>query len=212
VTSAAYDAGYESLSGFYQAFQQIIGNAPRRSDSTRTVYLHWIGTPLGSMLAAATETSLCLLEFTDRRMLETQLRRVRNILKCNFLPVANDVLLETESQMQRYFEGTLATFRVPLEMVGSEFQQAAWTALLQIPPGETRSYAEQAKRIGRPSAVRAVARANGDNRIAIIIPCHRVVGSDGRLTGYGGGLWRKKYLIEHEQRYAQTFALTTQPG
>jgi AraC family transcriptional regulator of adaptative response/methylated-DNA-[protein]-cysteine methyltransferase len=164
------------------------------------------------MLAAATETSLCLLEFTDRRMLETQLRRVRALLKCNFLPVPNDVLLETERQLQRYFEGTLSTFTIPLELVGTEFQRSAWTGLLEIPPGETRSYAEQASRLGKPSAVRAVARANGDNRIAIIVPCHRVVGSDGRLTGYGGGLWRKKFLLEHEQRYAPAFAMTMAPG
>jgi AraC family transcriptional regulator, regulatory protein of adaptative response / methylated-DNA-[protein]-cysteine methyltransferase len=172
------------------------------------VYLHRISTPLGSMLAAATETALCLLEFTDRRMLETQLRRVRSLLKCNFLPVANDILLETERQMQQYFDGTRTEFTIPLELAGSDFQRSAWTQLLTIPPGEIRTYAEQARRIGRPTATRAVARANGDNRIAIIVPCHRVVGSDGRLTGYGGGLWRKKFLLEHEQRHRPEFSMT----
>ncbi len=102
-------------------------------------------------------------------------------------------------ELERYFAGELTTFETPLEVPGTEFQQAVWSALRDVPYGETISYGEQARRIGRPEAVRAVARANGDNRIAIIVPCHRVIGADGRLTGYGGGLWRKRRLLELER-------------
>ena len=102
-------------------------------------------------------------------------------------------------ELRRYFEGELRRFETPLDLRGTAFQQKVWAALLTIPYGETRSYGEQARIIGEPSAVRAVARATGDNRIAIVIPCHRVVGADGSLTGYGGGLWRKRWLLDLEQ-------------
>jgi O-6-methylguanine DNA methyltransferase len=111
-----------------------------------------------------------------------------------------------KTELDAYFEGSLRQFTVPLQAPGTVFQESVWKALLKIPYGEMRSYANIASAIDHPDAVRAVGRANGDNRIAIIIPCHRVVGSDGELTGYGGGLWRKEYLLAMEQ--AQAFHLT----
>jgi AraC family transcriptional regulator of adaptative response/methylated-DNA-[protein]-cysteine methyltransferase len=150
------------------------------------------------MLAAATDSALCLLEFTDRRMLETQLALVGSRLSAAVVPGSNPVLEQTRSELDEYFRGVRKRFEVPLRMIGSDFQVHAWEALREIPFGETRSYRQQAEAVGRPTAVRAIGRANGENRIAIVVPCHRVVGADGSLTGYGGGLWRKKWLLEHE--------------
>jgi AraC family transcriptional regulator, regulatory protein of adaptative response / methylated-DNA-[protein]-cysteine methyltransferase len=151
------------------------------------------------MIAAAHDDALCLLEFIDRRMLETQLQRLGRRAGGSPVPATNDVLEHTRAELEAYYAGTLRTFTVPLAPAGTPFQHSVWQVLQQIPYGTTRSYGEQARAIGRPTATRAVARANGDNPIPIIIPCHRVVGSDGRLTGYGGGLWRKQYLLDLER-------------
>lgn len=198
ITAAAFDNGYDSLSGFQEALRRITGRSPGRSRGVPVVSLDRILTPLGPMLAGAAEEGVCLLEFTDRRMLETQLRRLERRLGCAFVPGATEHTRMLEAELGEYFAGARTTFTVPLVTPGTDFQQRVWTALRSIPPGETRSYAEQARMIGAPSAVRAVARANGDNRIAVVIPCHRVIGADGRLTGYGGGLWRKHWLLHHE--------------
>lgn len=202
VARAAFDNGYESLSAFYDAFRRITGTTPASGKSDVVLHFTRFESPLGALLAAATGHALCLLEFVDRRMLETQLTRLARGLRGSVVPGANDVLRAAETELAQYFAGQRMRFDVPLETPGSEFQQLAWRALRDIPFGETRSYLQQAQAIGRPDAVRAVARANGDNRIAIIIPCHRVVGADGKLTGYGGGLWRKRWLLAHEQRIA----------
>jgi AraC family transcriptional regulator of adaptative response/methylated-DNA-[protein]-cysteine methyltransferase len=151
------------------------------------------------MVAAASDTALLLLEFADRRMLEKQIDRIRRQVPARFAPGENQVLAAAQSEIAEYFAGARREFTVPLDTPGSPFQRAVWDALRAIPYGETRSYLEQARAIGRPDAVRAVARANGDNRISIIIPCHRVIGSNGELTGYGGQLWRKKALLERER-------------
>lgn len=199
VTRTAFDSGYDSLSGFQEALRRITGRSPARSRDVTVVHLTRVTTPIGPMLLGATDRGVCLLEFTDRRMLETQLRRVARHLDCVFVPGANEHARRLEAELEAYFAGALRTFETPLDMFGTPFQRRVWGALLQIPYGETRSYADQARAIGEPNAVRAVARANGDNRIAIVIPCHRVIGSDGKLTGYGGGLWRKRYLLELER-------------
>ena len=199
VLPASLDAGYESLSGFYDAFRKLTGKTPDRGRDVATLHLARLVTPLGPMLAGATDAGLCLLEFTDRRMLETQLRRLASRLNCVAVPEPNDVLRHAEREVHAYFAGTLRDFTTPLVLPGSDFQRSVWAGLRTIPFGETRSYAQQAAAIGRPSAARAVARANGDNRVAIIVPCHRVVGADGSLTGYGGGLWRKQRLLELER-------------
>jgi AraC family transcriptional regulator of adaptative response/methylated-DNA-[protein]-cysteine methyltransferase len=199
VTNAAFDNGYESLSAFYEAFRQLMETTPARAADARPVYFTRILTPLGAMLAAAHDDGLCLLEFTDRRMIETQLKRLGRKAGGSPVPRANAVLEQTQAEMDAYFAGTLRTFTMPLAPAGTDFQQRVWKMLTGIPYGTTRSYGEQAIHIGQPTATRAVARANGDNPIAIIVPCHRVIGADGKLTGYGGGLWRKQWLLDHER-------------
>ncbi|MFW6089967.1 MAG: methylated-DNA--[protein]-cysteine S-methyltransferase [Gemmatimonadota bacterium] len=155
-------------------------------------------TPLGQMIAGAADGRLVLLEFADRRALPSQFERLAKALDCLFVPGEDEVLVRLAEQLEAYFAGDRREFDVPLETSGTDFQEKVWTALREIPPGTVCSYADVAQAIGRPTATRAVARANGDNRIAILIPCHRVIGSDGSLTGYGGGLWRKKRLLEVE--------------
>lgn len=200
VVPTAFAHGYESVSAFHTAFRRLVGTTPGRARSAAPLYLAHLATPLGPVLAAATDQGLALLEFTDRRMLETQLKRLARHATGTAVPAMNDVLRQAEDELRRYFAGTLRAFGVPVATPGTEFQLRVWNELRAIGFGESRSYARQAERIGRPSAVRAVARANGDNRIAIVIPCHRVIGSDGALTGYGGGLWRKRWLLDHEAR------------
>jgi AraC family transcriptional regulator of adaptative response/methylated-DNA-[protein]-cysteine methyltransferase len=155
------------------------------------------------MIAGATEEGLCLLEFTDRRMLERQLSILGKRFKVPLAPGDHDHLRQAKDEMDRYFAGELREFTVPLQVVGSDFQQRVWHALQQIPYGETRSYKQLAKSVRSPDAVRAVGQANGMNRIAVVIPCHRVVNADGRLGGYGGGLWRKQRLLALEQGQAR---------
>lgn len=198
VTHAAFDSGFDSLSGFQEALRRITGRPAGASRDARVVHLTRVLTPLGPMVLGATDKAVLLLEFTDRRMLETQLRRLEKRLRCVFLPGSTAVGQTLESELGAYFAGTLREFTVPLQPAGTDFQQAVWQVLRTIPYGQTRSYGEQARQLGRPSAVRAVAQANGDNPIAIVVPCHRVIGADGKLTGYGGGLWRKRWLLHHE--------------
>ena len=200
VIEAAYSSGYESLSGFTGSFKKKTGFSPIGSHQHQIIKITRILTPLGPMMAGATENGICLLEFVDRRMLETQLKRIKKLYNAKLLPGTSEHFKELDKQITEYFAGDRTEFTIPLETDGSEFQEMAWTALQQIPYGKTRSYKQQAEFIGRPTAVRAVAKANGDNRIAIIIPCHRVIGSDGKLVGYGGGLWRKQYLLNLEAK------------
>ena len=161
-----------------------------------------IETELGIMVAGATEDGVCLLEFIDRRMLPTEYRDLKRLLKTTFEEGLNLHLVQLKEQLKEYFEGSLKVFSVPLVTPGSDFQKAVWNELLKIPYGTTRSYLGQAVALGKPDAIRAVANANGMNRISIVIPCHRVIGSDGRLTGYGGGLKRKRWLLDHEKKYS----------
>ena len=199
VVAAALDHGYDSLSGFNEAFRSLLGTNPRTAKGSTVVNITRITTPLGPMIAGATDRALCLLEFADRRMLELQIRRVRKHFDALFIPSSNPILEQVSRELEAYFSGKLKRFTVPIEVPGSPFQKSVWDCLLEIPSGQTRSYRDIAVELRSPKSVRAVARANGDNRIAIIIPCHRVIGSDGNLTGYGGGLWRKRRLLEIEQ-------------
>ena len=203
VLDAALESGYSSASGFATAFDKIIGTAPgkaKREPQNVLVYQRF-DAPLGPMVAIASEKGLCLLEFGDRRMLESEFADLQKRLSAVLLPGKNEFTEEAVRQIQEYFAGTRKTFSVPLHAPGTEFQQRVWAALREIPFGEMRSYGEIASAIGDPKAVRAVGTANGMNRIAIMIPCHRVIGADGALTGYGGGLWRKDWLIKHEQEH-----------
>ena len=157
-----------------------------------------IRTPLGPMICAVKDDELVLLEFADRRMVPTQLKRLRALLGCRYRRGRTALHQKIQRQLAEYFAGKRLDFDIPMAVPGTPFQRKVWTELRRIPAGTTRSYAEQAKKVGKPDAVRAVARANGDNRIAILIPCHRVIGSDGNLTGYGGGIWRKRALLIRE--------------
>ena len=201
ITESAFESGYESLSGFDEAVRKLIGDAPSKARDTSVIELLRIDTPLGPMLAGTTEDKVCLLEFTDRRMLETQLKRLRKYFNARMLPGLSPTGTALREELDAYFHGDLKAFSVPLDLRGTPFQLRVWKALQEVPYAETRSYAAQARSIEAPAAVRAVARANGDNRIAIIVPCHRIVGSDGSLTGYGGGVWRKQWLLEHEREH-----------
>lgn len=207
VTSSAFKSGYGSLSGFGAAFKNLFGVPPENSTSQNVITLHRFNTPIGPMYAGGTDTGLCLLEFTDRRMLETEFLDLRKRLNANILPGQNEITRQAEEEINEYFEGKRNTFTVPLITPGTDFQIQVWNALKEIPQGETRSYQQQAESLNNPLAIRAVARANGMNRIAIIIPCHRVIGSDGSLTGYAGGLPRKKWLLEHEGAITKTMEL-----
>jgi AraC family transcriptional regulator of adaptative response/methylated-DNA-[protein]-cysteine methyltransferase len=159
----------------------------------------WLESPIGPIVAAANDRGICLLEFTDRRMLETQFQTLKNLFSSPIVPGENTHLLRLKEELQEYFTGALKLFSVPLVYPGTPFQERCWNELLRIPYGETRSYEEMARRIGSPEGQRAVGHANGTNRIAIVIPCHRVVNKDGKLGGYGGGLWRKQYLLDLER-------------
>jgi len=191
-------AGYRPCRRCHALHEGGQGPTPSRWNAAPPVSIAVMDTPLGAMIAAATAGELVMLEFADRRMLATQFHRLGRMLGCRFECGETPVLARTRKQLDEFFAGRRNAFDLPLAMPGTEFQQMVWNELLRIPAGTTRSYAEQARAIGRPEAVRAVARANGDNRIAIVVPCHRVIGSDGSLTGYGGGLWRKQRLLERE--------------
>ena len=202
VSASAFDSGYESLSGFSKSFTETMGFAPGKSKTNHVITITRILTPLGPMMAGATEEGICLLEFTDRRMLETQIKRLKKHLGRELVPGKNKYFEPLSREINEYFEGKRKRFSVPLVVPGTDFQKQVWEELQTIPYGKTRSYEAQAQAIGNPKAIRAVARANGDNRIAIIIPCHRVIGKDGSMTGYGGKIWRKEYLLELERNNA----------
>jgi AraC family transcriptional regulator of adaptative response/methylated-DNA-[protein]-cysteine methyltransferase len=197
--SVVFDCGYESHSGFRDAFTRTFGATPGGRLDGECVLLTWIRSPLGPLVAGATADGVCLLEFTDRRMLEAQFAAVRRLFRGSIVPGSNPHLDLLERELAAYFVGTLRDFSVPLVYPGSPFQRSVWEQLLAIPYGETRSYEDLATAIGNPKAVRAVGHANGLNRVAIVIPCHRVINKDGKLGGYGGGLRRKQYLLELER-------------
>ena len=199
VGRAALDAGYDSLSGFQEAFRQYFGSSPTNLDGAVVVKVTRVVTPLGPMLAGATDGALALLEFADRRQLASQVRRISSRLGAVWVPEPSRVVEQAATQLGEYFGGTRREFTLPLLPLGSDFERAVWDVLCKIPFGEPRSYADVARRVGRPSAFRAVGWANGMNARASVVPCHRVVGADGRLVGYGGGLWRKERLLAGER-------------
>ena len=201
VIEATVESGFQSTSGFRDAFQRSFGTSPNSADGP-IFSMRWIETPLGAMVAVADDSFLYLLEFADRPMLATQLKTLHRRYGCSVAPGVNDVLRLLERELSAYFSGNLREFTVPLDARGTEFQLSVWNLLQKIPYGDTRTYGSIAADLGVPDAPRAVGKANGDNRHAIIVPCHRVVRSDGSLCGYGGGLFRKKRLLELEQGQA----------
>ena len=199
VISTQLNHGFESASGFCEAFKNVFGAPPSKSENVKCLRAKWIDTPLGAMLALADGDGLHLLEFVDRRGLENELLAMRKRTRCVIVPGNNEHLETITAELKSYFEGRGTKFSVPLVLGGSAFEKAAWAELQTIPRGKTRSYSEMAKRLGKPGASRAVGRANGRNILALVVPCHRVIRSDGTLCGYGGGVWRKKWLLEHEK-------------
>src|SRR5215469_8943021 len=196
---AILDSGFESHSGFREAYGRVFGEAPGRSrENGERVVITILESPLGPLLAGATDKGIVLLEYTDRRMLEHNLKSMRRRFGCGIVPGQHALLEQLREQLNEYFQGNRRNFTLPLASRGTPFQDKVWQELRRIPYAETISYDELARRIGQPTAQRAVARANGMNSIAILIPCHRVIGKDGSLTGYGGGLWRKRLLLELE--------------
>lgn len=199
MTQAAYGQGYESLSGFIDAMKNFTGKTPAASKDFKFLSVHKINTPLGPMIACAMDDGIYLLEFEDRRMLKTQMKRIIKGNKVVPVQSKHKYISQMEEELNLYFEGKLSEFQTPFKMTGTEFQIKVWSQLLKIPYGKTICYEELANNIGQPTAQRAVANANGFNAIGIVIPCHRVIGKDGNLRGYGGKVWRKKKLLDLEK-------------
>lgn len=199
VLDVAFDNGYESLSGFNESFKNIFGVSPKHSKTEKIINLKRIETPLGTMIACADENGICMLEFSDRKALPTELKEISKYFDANIIQGENPHFETLEKELSEYFDGNLKDFKVPLSPVGTAFQKSVWKILQKIPYGETWNYRKQAEILGDAKKVRAVANANGMNKISILIPCHRVIGSDGNLTGYGGGIWRKQKLLELEK-------------
>lgn len=199
VINAQLSAGYESSSGFRDAFSRIMGAPPSVVDHY-ILKAAWLDTKLGPMIAIADSTALYLLEFIDRRGLEKEIECLRKKLKVAIIPGETLILKQIKCEITQYFDGQRMKFETPLHLIGSLFQKKVWDTLMKIPAGETRSYADIAKSINKPTAYRAVALANGANQLAIIVPCHRVINTNGDLGGYGGGITRKQWLLEHEKK------------
>ena len=199
IMETAYDSGFESLSGFNESFKTIFGISPKNSKTQKIIDLKRIETPIGTMYAAATAEGICMLEFTDRKMLETEFKDLAKSLDAIIIQGENPHFIPLEKELEEYFLGKRTEFTVPLSPVGTDFQKSVWKILMKIPYGETWNYKKQSEILGDAKKVRAVANANGMNKISILIPCHRVIGSNGTLTGYGGGIWRKQKLLELEK-------------
>ncbi len=167
-------------------------------EHSSAVYLHIIDTPLGPMTCGATASEVVMLEFDEPARVDRHMRQLRLFEDAAFRWKKSDIHRRVEAELEAYFEGDLTAFTSPIRLSGTPFQTDVWKELRAIPFGDVISYSEQARRMMKPRSVRAVAAANGQNRIAIMIPCHRVIGASGRLTGYGGGLWRKQKLLELE--------------
>ena len=203
VIDAQMDAGFDSASGFRDAFARLFGHPPAAmAGGGAGLAADWLDTPLGGMIAVADARSLHLLEFTDRKDLAAELKRLSAGAGGRIELGRTAVIDAAEAQLARYFAAESGTFDLPLTLHGTPFLAEVWAELQRIPPGATVSYGELAARLGRPSGARAVARAVGANQIAVVIPCHRVIGADGSLTGYAGGLWRKQALIGIERKLA----------
>jgi AraC family transcriptional regulator of adaptative response/methylated-DNA-[protein]-cysteine methyltransferase len=200
VISAQVNNGFESASGFWEAFKRVFAVPASQAERINCLHARRIETPLGAMLALADQDGLHLLEFADRRGLESEITSLRARAGCAIVPGNNPNLDRIDKELKDYFDGTAVRFTVPVIMAGSPFERSVWSSLQTIPPGETWSYSQLAQRVGRPAAVRAVGRANGRNCLALVIPCHRVIRSDGSLCGYAGGIWRKQWLLEHERQ------------
>lgn len=161
-----------------------------------------IETPLGTMIAGATDEGICLFDFEYRKMMPAIQQRITVALNDEFEAAEHPLFAALQQQLDEYFAGTRQVFDLPLVMTGTSFQKRVWQALLDIPYGSKSTYLQQSVTLGDEKAIRAVARANGENCLAIIVPCHRVIGTNGNLTGYAGGLKAKQWLLDHEAKHA----------
>lgn len=202
VIEAQFEAGYDSPAAFRAAFARIMGLAPGKFARDAVLRADWIDTRLGAMIAVSDARALHLLEFVERKALPGELKKLYAHARGSLGFGRFDPTDRIEAQMHDFLALKRDDFDVPLAPLGTPFMREVWQALRAIPAGQTRSYSQVARQLGRPDATRAVARANGANPIAVVIPCHRVLGADGSLTGYGGGLWRKQALIELERGFA----------
>ena len=175
-----------------------LGHAPHALTGQAELTAAWIDTPLGGMVCVTDRDRMHLLEFVERRALPTEMRRLSKAAHGRIGLGRTAMTDRVETQLAAYFAKESCSFDLALAQNGTPFQNLVWAELMRIPMGVTVSYSELARRMGRPEATRAIARANGANQIAVVIPCHRVLGADGALTGYGGGLWRKEALLRHE--------------
>lgn len=192
--------GFQSHSGFADALARTFGKPAPAKNGDDCIRMTMIETPIGPMVAAANDQGVCFLEFADRRGLEGTCNDMRKHFKVAVLPGENAILKQLREELPKYFAGELREFSVPLFIRGTPFQESVWHELRKIRFGKTASYEDIARRVGNTRAVRAVARANGTNRICILIPCHRVIAKNGSLSGYGGGVWRKRLLLELEKK------------
>ena len=199
VAEVAFSSGFESESGFRSAFERVFGSTPAGAKQREAITISWIQSAVGPLVVGTTDEAICLLEYSDRRMLEAQLKTLKRRFRAALVLGKNRLVGALQKQLDEYFAGRRREFDLPLAYPGTPFQQQVWSVLLKIPYGSTRSYQDVARQVGRPRAVRAVGTANGMNRISILVPCHRVVNSNGELGGYGGGLWRKRALLDLEQ-------------
>jgi AraC family transcriptional regulator of adaptative response/methylated-DNA-[protein]-cysteine methyltransferase len=212
---AQVGAGFESESGFREAFARTFGTTASRAEGVGVLTARWFPTPLGTMVGLASEDGVVILDFVDRKGLERAVERARRACRgagdlAAVVPGENRHLELLSRELAEYFAGARGQFSVRVAAcAGTAFERRAWGFLKTIPYGETRSYGQQAAAMGCPNASRAVGRANGMNYVSIVIPCHRVVGASGELTGYGGGLQRKRWLLDHERRVAARLCLTT---
>jgi AraC family transcriptional regulator of adaptative response/methylated-DNA-[protein]-cysteine methyltransferase len=199
LTMVGLDLGYASTSGFRDAFVQTFGEPPGQSRTADCLVVQTMPSPIGPLTLGATSRAVRVLEFVDRDG-PPSLERLRRSLGSPVLPGTNELLSQLRTELEQYFAGTRREFNVPVEYRGTAFQCRTWDALRTIPYGATISYEALAGRVGRPSGQRAVGSANGRNPVSIVVPCHRVVNKSGQLGGYGGGLWRKQFLLDHERR------------
>lgn len=169
-------------------------------DVIKTAYYK---SPVGELILGSFKDELCLCDWRYRRMRTTIDKRIQTNLKTTYQPESSPIIKETIKQLEAYFDQSNTTFDVPLKLVGTDFQRSVWEELVKVPYGKTSSYLELAKKLKNEKAIRAVASANGANAISIIVPCHRIIGSDGSLVGYAGGLPAKKRLLALESSYQQ---------
>lgn len=178
--------------------KKIIEHENQSHNTTNTINYNIIDTPLGAMIAIANETHLLLLEFLDQNGLDKQIKRFQKKTKSKIILGHTKPIDSIQNELKDYFQDGRKDFKTPIKLHGTDFQKTVWHELIKIASGQTKSYADLARSINQPTAFRAVARANSTNQLAIIVPCHRVINSDGKLGGYAGSIDRKAWLLKHE--------------